>query len=145
MSFVVKSSGGDNCTSFRSSLPFRMLFVMFTLLHRSRAMALAMVLLAPGITGSAVQWLHACPAEAQSAADHQHGDSTPAGSGHSRGCECIGSCNTAGAAAPAKSLTILATVVLPDHRAILPADPTFVPAGVPSDLLSPATAPPLLS
>ncbi len=108
-------------------------------------MALVMVLLAPGISGSAVQWLHACPAEAaaQAAADHQHHDSSPSQTSYSQGCDCIGSCNTVGAVTPAKSLTILVAVVLPDHRAIVPADVSFVPAGVPSDLLPPATAPPL--
>lgn len=119
-----------------------MFFPMLTLLRRSRALALAMVLLAPGITGNAVQWLHACPAEAQSAADHQH-DSAPSESGHSQGCECIGACSAAGAVAPAKSLTILTAVVLPEHRAVLPAYRAYVPAGIPSDLLPPATAPPL--
>jgi hypothetical protein len=106
-------------------------------------MALAMVLLAPGITGSAVQWLHACPAEAQSAAEHQHHDSAPSDLGHSQGCECIGACNSAGPVSPERSLTILVAVVLRDHSAILPTGATFVPAGLPSDLLPPATAPPL--
>jgi hypothetical protein len=120
---------------------------MLTLLRRSRSMALAMVLLAPGITGSAVQWLHACPAEAQAAAaaDHQHHDPAPSNTDHSQGCDCIGSsCNTAGAIAPAKSSTILAAVVLRGRAVILPADLSFVPASTPSDLLPPATAPPLV-
>jgi hypothetical protein len=106
-------------------------------------MALALVLLAPGITGTAVQWLHACPAEARSVAEHQHHDSAPSESGHSQGCECIGACNAAGPVSPAQSLTILVAVVLPEYRALSPTDPTFVPAGLPSDLLPPATAPPL--
>jgi hypothetical protein len=116
---------------------------MLTLLRRSRAMALAMVLLAPGVTGSAVQWLHACPAEARSAAEHQHHDSAPAESGHSQGCECIGACNAAEPVSPAGSLTILVAAVPQDRGAIPPAGPTFVPAGRPSHLLPPATAPPL--
>lgn len=141
MSFVVQAVCGANCDSFRFSVPSPIFSLMLTLLRRSRAMALAMVLLAPGITGSAVQWLHACPAEAEAAADHQHHDSGSSQTGH--GCECIGSCNTAGAVAPAKSLTIIAAEVLPHHRVILPTDYAFVPAGIPSDLLPPATAPPL--
>jgi hypothetical protein len=129
-------------SSFRFKLLLRIFGLMMTLLRRSRAMALVMVLLAPGITGSAMQWLHACPAQAQAAADHQHHDSAPSQS-HSQGCECIGFCHTAGAVAPAESLTILVAVVLPDHPTILPTDLAFVPAGIPSDLLPPATAPPL--
>ncbi len=116
---------------------------MLTLLRRSRGMALAMVLLAPGITGTAVQALHACPAQAEAAGDHQHHGSVPAQTGHSQSCECIGSCNAAGAVSPAKAVTILAAVVLPDRGATLPTAPAFIPAGVPSDLLPPATAPPL--
>lgn len=116
---------------------------MLTLLRRSRVMALVMMLLAPGITGSAVQWLHVCPA-AQETADHQHHDSAPSDSGHSDACECIGACSAAGAVAPAKSLTILTAVILPHHRPMLPADFSFIPAGIPSDFLPPATAPPLV-
>jgi membrane protein YqaA with SNARE-associated domain len=74
---VVKSSG-----SFRFGIPPPIFFLMMSLLRRSRAMALAMVLLAPGITGSAVQWLHACPAQAAVVADHQHHDQAPADAGH---------------------------------------------------------------
>jgi hypothetical protein len=117
---------------------------MLTLVRRSRAMALAMVLLAPGITGSAVQWLHACPAGAEAeASDHQNHDPAPAQSGHSQGCECIDSCNTIGAGSPVRAVTIGAAVILPVQRATLPIDPDFVPVGLPSDLLPPSTAPPL--
>ena len=105
-------------------------------------MALALLLLAPGISGTAVQWLHACPAQAAAAADHQHHDSSPSETGHSQGCHCIGSCNTAGVIAPVKSLIIVLAVVLPDQHVILPTDVAFVPADTPSDLLPPATAPP---
>ena len=139
---MVKSSGGDNCTFFRSSVPFRMLFAMFTLFRRSRAMALALVLLAPGIAGTAVQWLHACPAEAAAAADHHQHDSGSSQTGHSQGCECVGSCNPPGVLAPAKA-PVLSALDQPHHRAILPIDLPFVPGGIPSDFLPPATAPPL--
>jgi hypothetical protein len=117
---------------------------MLNLLRRSRALALSMVLLAPGITGTAAQWLHACPAQAQAARDHQHHESDTSPPGHSQACECIGTCLTAGVVAPARSLTTLVAVVLPHRGAIAPVGPTFVPAGVPSDLLPPATAPPLV-
>jgi hypothetical protein len=45
---------------------------MLTILRHSRVMALAMLLLAPGIAGTAVQLLHSCPAEAEASVDHQH-------------------------------------------------------------------------
>jgi hypothetical protein len=118
---------------------------MMTLLRRSRAMALAMLLLAPGVSGSVVQWLHACPVQAAAVADHQHHGQAPADAGHSQSCQCIGSCNTAGAPSPAKSITIAAVVTQPDHHVVPPSGVSFVPVGTPSDLLPPATAPPLLS
>jgi hypothetical protein len=89
-----------------------------------------------------VQWVHSCPADAQASADHQHHDSGSSQS-HSQACDCIGSCNTAGVVTPARALTSLVAVVLPAHQPGLPTDPAFVPAGLPSDLLPPATAPPL--
>ena len=116
---------------------------MLSLLRRSRAMVFSMVLLAPGITGSAVQWLHSCPAQAQAAGDHQHHEPDSSQPDHSQGCECIGACNTAGVVTPASPLTTIAAVALPDRRVVLPAALTFVPAGIPSDFLPPATAPPL--
>lgn len=116
---------------------------MLALLRRCRAMAITMVLLTPGITGSAVQWVHACPAEAEAARDHQHHGSDSSQSDHSQGCDCIGSCNTAGTAGPIRSLTIAAAVIQPGQEAALPAAASLLPSGTPSDLLPPATAPPL--
>ena len=116
---------------------------MLALLRHSRTMALAMVLLTPGIAGSAVQWLHACPAEEQSAAAHAHGDQSQSDSGHSQGCECIGTCSAAGPVTPAQAVTTLMAAVLGDRIAVPPPGYTFIPAGTPAHLLPPATAPPL--
>jgi hypothetical protein len=127
--------------SFRFSAPPPIFFLMLTLLRRSRAMALAMMLLAPGISGSAVQWLHACPVQAASVADHQHGQA-PADADQSHSCQCIGSCNPAGAASHARSITVAVAVIQPDHHVVPPSGVSFVPVGTPSDLLPPATAPP---
>jgi len=118
---------------------------MTALLRRSRAMALALLLLAPGVSGSAVQWLHACPVKAAAVADHQHHDQTPADADHSQSCQCIGSCNTAGTASHAQPITVASAVIQPDLYVAPPADVSFVPAGTPSHFLPPATAPPLLS
>ncbi len=118
---------------------------MLSFVRRSRALALSMVMLAPGITGTAVQWLHACPAEAQAAAtpDHQHHDSGPAQPDHAQGCECIGSCNASSAGTPPSATITAAVVVEPRTRSILPSRQSFVPSGPATDLLPPATAPPL--
>lgn len=116
---------------------------MLAFLRRSRIMALAMVLLAPGITGTAVQWLHACPAQARQVSDHQHHDPSPSQSQHPQDCRCIGSCNAAATASPARSLTVAAAVIEPDQHITPLSGVNFVPSSVPSDLLPPATAPPL--
>jgi hypothetical protein len=92
-----------------------------------------------------VQWLHACPVKAAAVADHQHHGQAPADAGHSQNCQCIGSCNTAATASPARSITVVATDSQPARQLIPPSGLSFVPVGTPSDLLPPATAPPLLS
>ena len=106
-------------------------------------MALAMTLLAPGTAGTAVQWLHSCPTEAQAAADHQHHNTSPTQTNHSQGCECIGVCNAATVTAPTQAVTVAALVAQSERRFVPPAGPCLVPVGTPSDLLPPATAPPL--
>lgn len=108
-------------------------------------MALALVLLAPGVSGSAVQWLHACPVQSGAVADHQNHGQAPADAGHSENCQCIGSCNTAATASHAQSVTVAAAVIQPDHHVVPPSGISFVPVGTPFDLLPPATAPPILS
>ncbi len=122
-----------------------MLVPMIGLLRRSRAMALALLLLAPGVSGSVVQWLHACPVQAAAVADHEHHGQTPADAGHSQTCQCIGSCNTAGTASVTQPVTVTSADVQPDHHVAPPTGASFVPVGTPSDLLPPATAPPFLS
>jgi hypothetical protein len=116
---------------------------MLTWLRRSRAMALVMVLLAPGIAGTGVQWLHSCPADAQASADHQHHNSPPSDpAGHSNGCECIGSCLTAALVAR-PGAAILAVLEPPQPRVPSFSGHGFVPVRSPTHLLPPATAPPL--
>ncbi len=118
---------------------------MMALLRRSRVLAFALLFLAPGVSGSAVQWLHACPVQAAAVADHQHHSQAPADAGHSQNCQCIGSCNTAGTASPAVAVTVAAAVFRPDHHVVPPSGISFIPVGTPSDLLPPATAPPFQS
>ena len=118
---------------------------MMVVLRRSRVLALALLFLAPGIMGSAARWLHPCPTQAVPVADHQHHGQAPADSGHSQGCQCIGPCNTAATASPTKPVTVASAVSQPNHQVVPPSGVSFVPAGTPSDLLPPATAPPLLS
>jgi hypothetical protein len=108
-------------------------------------MALALLLLAPGVSGSAVQWLHVCPVKAAAVADHQHHGQAPADAGHSENCQCIGSCNTGATASPTKSITVAAAVIQPARHLVPPSGSSFIPVGTPSDLLPPATAPPSLS
>ncbi len=116
---------------------------MLSCLRRRRVLALAMVLLAPGIAGIGVQWLHACPSEAQASANHQHHKGPPSQPAHSDGCECIGSCHAAGLVAPARAAATVAVLAQPPLRVIASTGNSFVPVGTPADLLPPATAPPL--
>lgn len=122
-----------------------MLFPMMALLRRSRAMVLALLLLAPGVSGSVVQWLHACPVQIAAVAEHEHHGQAPADAGHSQTCQCIGSCNTAGAVPHPQSVTVATAVIEPDHHVAPPTGLSFVPVGTSSRLLPPATAPPFLS
>jgi hypothetical protein len=116
---------------------------MLALMRQSRFLALALVLLAPGIAGSAVQWLHACPVEAPSAVtQHQHDDSSSSDAGHAT-CQCIGACNSAGIASLTRPVTVRVADIQPERRVTLPSGSSLVPLGTPSDLLPPATAPPL--
>ena len=116
---------------------------MLTIFRRCRVMALAMLFLAPGIAGTAIQWLHACPVQATASADHQHHGSTPSQpAGHTDGCECIGSCLTAALVAR-PAATILAVLEPPQPRVLSFSDNGFVPVRSPTHLLPPATAPPL--
>jgi hypothetical protein len=106
-------------------------------------MALAMLLLAPGIAGTGIQWLHACPTEAAPSAEHGHHGSTPSEpGGHTEGCECIGSCLTAALIAP-PGATILAVLEPPQPRILSLSNNGFVPVRSPTHLLPQATAPPL--
>jgi hypothetical protein len=116
---------------------------MLTLLRPSRALALAMVLLAPGIAGTAVQWLHACPAAAQASSyDHQHHSSQAPHSTPATGCDCIGSCSVAVVVVTPRATIIEAVVVQPELPAVT-TESGFVPVASPAHLLPPATAPPL--
>jgi hypothetical protein len=116
---------------------------MLALLRRSRVLALALVLLAPGVSGSAVQWLHACPVNSpEAAADHQHHGSNPSDSGQAPTCECIGACNAAGMLSAPEPVTVAAEAGQPNSQLTPPSGVSFVPVGTPSDLLPPATAPP---
>lgn len=113
---------------------------MLALLRRSRLLALALLLVAPGVTGSAVQWLHPCPVEGARGSDHQHGQShSPA---HGKTCHCIGSCHTVAPLALAGTPNLITKLADPIRR--VPAfGSSFVPLSTRSHLLPPATAPPL--
>ena len=116
---------------------------MLKLLRRSRTLALVLLLLAPGVSGGLVQWLHACPVSAPGqAAEHQHGSDHSA-PGQVPSCQCIGACQVAGVFSPAGPTVVVAGPSQLSHRVLPPSGPSFVPAGTPSDLLPPATAPPL--
>jgi len=117
---------------------------MLSFLRHCRAMSLVLVLLAPGMSGTAVQWLHACPAQARQVADHQHHDTAPSQSQHSEDCRCIGSCSTTGSVTvPVRAVVLAIADIEPDQHVRIPAPASFTPSASPANLLPPATAPPL--
>jgi hypothetical protein len=122
---------------------------MIRVLRRSRSLAVALVLVTPALGGAWLQALHPCPVDAPwvgASAGHEaeHSDGhhgTPAGP--AEGCHCVGSCSTATGAVLTKTTESPALIAsAPAARPTFPAraDP---PALRPSDLLPPATAPPL--
>lgn len=120
-----------------------MLLSMLALLRRSRLLALALILIAPGVSGGLVQWRHACPVDTPWAMDHQAHGSAPSNSQQPQQCQCIGSCHTVSVVEAPKSPTLVTAVLTPDHHVIQPSGTSLVPIGTPSNLLPPATAPPL--
>ena len=116
---------------------------MLTLLRRSRALALAMVLLAPGIAGTAVQWAALLPGRG-AAAPHPSTSTTnsQAPQPGPQGCDCIGSCSAAVVVVPPEAAIVVAMVARPERR-VVTTEPSFVPAASLTHLLPPATAPPL--
>jgi hypothetical protein len=120
-----------------------MLWSMLQLLRRSRLLALTLILVAPGVAGSAVQWLHPCPVDAPWTTSHGDHGSSPEQSGHPQSCHCIGSCHSGTTATAPRPVVLVAAVVTPNRREAIPVEAGVVPVGVPSDLLPPATAPPL--
>jgi hypothetical protein len=115
---------------------------MLALLRRSRLLALALILAAPGVAGTAVQWLHSCPAQASAASEH-HGQSQAPAHGHGQTCHCIGSCHMAGVLpAPGSTARITISFAESNRRIVDLFGISFEPAGAPTHLLPPATAPP---
>lgn len=120
---------------------------MIRLLRRARSVALALLLMSPGLGGMAVQACHPCPSHMvmQGAGmHHAAGDSQDnQPSGHSY-CHCIGSCAAAAVTASPRDGRMLALVAAP-HR-VLVAEAQELPAlQLPLELLPPSTAPPLTS
>jgi hypothetical protein len=118
---------------------------MIRLLRRARSVALALLLMSPGLGGMAVQAFHPCPSHMvmQGAGMHHvAGDSqdTPS-NGHSY-CHCIGSCAAAAVIASPRDGRMLAVLAAPQRMPV--AEALAQPAlPLPLDRLPPSTAPPL--
>jgi hypothetical protein len=111
---------------------------MVAILRRSRLLALALVLVAPGVAGTWVQWLHPCPIEGFSSRGHHH----EAGSTRAPGktCHCIGSCHSVAPPALTGTPTLIVKLAEPVRTTISPG--ASQPVSTASHLLPPATAPP---
>jgi hypothetical protein len=115
---------------------------MLTALRAQRIVALVLLLLAPGVSGSAIQWLHSCPAESD-AAEHQHHEGSTSHSGEAP-CDCIGSCTPAGLVAVPLAGGVRVGFDRTEVQLSRPPAASFTPSSTRSHLLPPATAPPLV-
>jgi hypothetical protein len=116
---------------------------MLACLRRSRLLALVLILVAPGVTGTAVQSLHPCPVNTPTTSDHHDQSPAPSHGSHGETCQCIGSCHTAGLSLPGRTARLTISYTEYDRGVIEPFGCSFVPDGTPSHLLPLATAPPL--
>jgi len=118
---------------------------MMRLLRRARWVALALMLMSPGLGGMAVQALHPCPAHTPMQAAGMHHPASHSHDGPASAdpvCHCISSCAaTASPAAPTDGRVLVVAI----SRVIVNASlGTTLPARqLPLDLLPPSTAPPL--
>lgn len=118
---------------------------MISLLRRARSVALALLLMSPGLGGMAVQAFHPCPSHMVMQGDAMHhagGDSHDVPSSGHTYCHCIGSCAAAAVQASPRDGRMLAVVAAPQRT--LAAEAVKLPAPqLPLELLPPSTAPPL--
>lgn len=118
---------------------------MIRLLRRARSVALALLLMSPGLGGMAVQAFHPCPSHVVMQADGMHhagGDSHDTPSGGHAYCHCIGSCAAAAVLASPRDGRMLAVATAGPVTRV--ADAAELPVRqLPLDLLPPSTAPPL--
>jgi hypothetical protein len=109
-------------------------------LLRSRFAALALLFASPGFAGLAVDAAHPCPEKAPWTVEKPgHHHDAPATDHHD--CKCVGTCQTAVAAAVDASDGLTAVAPVFSYRS-----PSYhlqlVDLGRPQDRLPPATAPP---
>ncbi|HET8634741.1 MAG TPA: hypothetical protein VFL88_11405 [Gemmatimonadales bacterium] len=118
---------------------------MIRLLRRARSVALALLLMSPGLGGMAVQAFHPCPSHMvmQGAGmHHAAGDAHDAPSDAHSYCHCIGSCAAAAVQASPRDGRMLAVLAAP-HAAPVAETADRPASQLPLDRLPPSTAPPL--
>ena len=115
---------------------------MIRVLRRSRLLALVLLLGTPALGGAWLQAFHPCPVDTPWLEHHGHGPGHDGGS-KAESCHCVGSCSAA-------SIAVLPTVAAKLDGAPQGFSPrplfarrASVPLPQPSELLPPATAPPL--
>ena len=118
---------------------------MIRLLRRARSVALALLLMSPGLGGMAVQAFHPCPSHLvmqPGGMHHAGGDSHQApNDGHSY-CHCIGSCAATAVQSSPGDGRMLVLASAPTITLVTDACESPV-TQLPLDLLPPSTAPPL--
>jgi hypothetical protein len=115
---------------------------MIRLLRRSRLLAVVLLLATPALGGAWLQAFHPCPVDTPWLEHHGHGHEHD-GASKAQSCHCVSSCSAASIAV----LPTAAAKVEPTPQGFSPR-PLFsrradAPLPQPSELLPPATAPPL--
>jgi hypothetical protein len=115
---------------------------MIRLLRCSRLLALVLLLATPALGGAWLQAIHPCPVDTPWLEQHGHGHEH-GGASKAEGCHCVSSCSAA-------TIAVLPTVAAEFEAAPSGFSPRAVfsrradaPLPQPSELLPPATAPPL--
>ncbi|HXE56979.1 MAG TPA: hypothetical protein VNK43_03190 [Gemmatimonadales bacterium] len=124
---------------------------MLAWLRRSRALALVLLSLTPGLAGVGLQAVHPCPVDLPwaegGAAPHDavHGDAAGHQGDHGAGehCHCIGGCLGGSAATLPLALAIVTLAVEPGAPAPAPASALERPTDRPTDRLPFSTPPPI--
>jgi hypothetical protein len=115
---------------------------MIRLLRHSRILALVLLLATPALGGAWLQAFHPCPVDTPWLEHHGHGHEHD-GAPKAVSCHCVGSCSAATTAVLSTAAANVEAAPQGFSPRPLFARRASIPLPQPSELLPPATAPPL--